>query len=85
MRTTDDEFYIGYEAAMKPSIRRRVQGVVAAAVLTSVAAAVLVTLAERPLADTSFAYGRRQTWSGYLTRTPAPAILVPDAEGYRRH
>lgn len=81
---SDDEFYIGYEPVMPEAIGRRVRMVVAAMAAIAVGVGALVTAAQRPLADASFAYGRVETWHGYLVRTPAPALLVPRGAGFER-
>jgi hypothetical protein len=81
----DDEFYIGYETVTPPGVWRSVRAWVAAASLLTVAVATFVTMAQRPLAESSFAYGRTQAWSGYLVWAPAPALLVPNGHGFTRY
>lgn len=85
MLTRDDEFYIGYEAAMPSGIWRVVRAYVACASLLAVVIAVMVTAAARPLAPSRFAYGETRTWSGYLLRVPAPSLLVPGQAGFTRY
>jgi hypothetical protein len=85
MTHSDDEFYVGYESVMPPGIGRAVRVLVAIASLLTLAVAAVVTTAQGPLAASSFAYGRTQAWSGYLVRMPAPALLVPGADGFTRH
>jgi hypothetical protein len=80
-----DDFYIGYEGRMPTSHARAVRRAVVGAALTLIAAATLFVSVQRPLADSRFAYGVTESWTGYLTRVPAPALLVPDAGGVRRY
>jgi hypothetical protein len=83
--TPTDEFYIGYEPSLPPQLARRVRLTVVCAVAVMVGTAWLITAVQRPLASASFEYGRRNTWTGLLVRTPAPAILVPSPDGYARY
>jgi hypothetical protein len=79
-----DEFYIGYEPSMPPGLAGRVRAAVVVVCLLLISVAVVLVVVQRPLAGGSFDYGRRQTWTGLLVRTPAPAILVPTRHGYGR-
>lgn len=85
MTPPDDEFYVGYEPVMPPATGRRVRIAVIAAAIAVVAVAGFVTAVQRPLAASSFAYGRSDAWSGHLVRTPAPAVLVPARGGFTRY
>jgi hypothetical protein len=80
-----DEFYIGYESGMPPGIRRRVRRGVAAAAIVVMSAVAAVTVAQRPLADSTFEYGSPQTFEGWLTWSPAPALLVQDGATWTRY
>ncbi len=79
-----DEFYIGYEPGLPPGIARVVWPTVVTAVACLSSVAVALTLAQRPLADASFDYGHEQSWTGWLQRTPAPALVIPHARGEQR-
>jgi hypothetical protein len=79
----DDEFYIGYETGTPSGVARTVRIAVALGAVAVVAAAVLATAAQRPLAASSFDFGHQQSWTGRLVRTPAPALLVPTPHGYQ--
>lgn len=85
MMQGDDEFYIGYEAAMPSGMGRVVRTWVAWASLLAVVIVAVATLAARPLAVSRFAYGETRAWTGYLVRLPAPSLLVPDQGGFRRY
>ncbi|MDH4063475.1 MAG: hypothetical protein OEW19_03685 [Acidobacteriota bacterium] len=84
MTHADDEFYIGYQATMPPGIGRRVRTTVTVSAAVVVCLAAMVTAVQRPLANSSFAFGQSRAWSGYLVRTPAPAILVPGDGAFER-
>jgi hypothetical protein len=77
----EDEFYIGYEAGMPPGIRRVVRPAVALIAVLALAMATVVTVVQRPLADSRFEFGRPREFSGWLTQHPAPSLFVPDAAG----
>ncbi|MCC7179167.1 MAG: hypothetical protein IT177_12345 [Acidobacteria bacterium] len=85
MMQRDDEFYIGYEAAMPPGMRRVVRTWVACASLLALVIVAVVTLASHPLAVSRFVYGETRAWTGYLVRLPAPSLLVPGERGFRRY
>jgi hypothetical protein len=76
---SDDEFYIGYESAMPRGIARRVRPIVVGLIAVLIAAASVATWAQRPLPAATFAYGRPQTFTGWLTLEPTPALEVIDA------
>jgi hypothetical protein len=76
---SDDEFYIGYESAMPRGIARRVRPIVIGLIAVLIAAASVATWAQRPLPAATFAYGRPQTFTGWLTLQPTPALQVIDA------
>jgi hypothetical protein len=80
--SSDDEFYIGYEPTMPPGVARAVRAAVTLASIAVLALAIVATGAERLLAVSSFDFGHRQSWRGRLVRVPAPALLVPTAQGY---
>jgi hypothetical protein len=79
----DDEFYIGYEPEMPPGLARRVRFAVALGAGAVVVLALVATAVQRPLATSSFDFGRQLSWTGRLVRIPAPALLVPTPAGYR--
>jgi hypothetical protein len=83
--TGPDEFYIGYEGAMPAATARRVRSVVALAAVGAIAAAVIVTMAQTPLAPASFEFGQSRTVDGFLTLAPAPALLVREDGRWLRY
>jgi hypothetical protein len=85
MTPANDDFYVGYERRMPVSHGRAIRRAVIAAALTLIAAATTFVAVQRPLAEASFAYGVTESWTGYLTRVPAPALLVPEAGGVTRY
>lgn len=85
MMPVPDEFYIGYEGGMPPGVRRIVRPAVAALVVVAVAFTALGTLAQRPLAPAAFEFGQTRMAEGWLTRGPAPSLLVRDGNGWTRH
>lgn len=74
----DDEFYVGYEGAMPPLVRRAVGGAIVVAVTAAIGAAALFVSQQRPLADARFEFGHVRTFEGYLSLTPSPVLLVGD-------
>lgn len=82
---SSDEFYIGYEARMPPVIARAVSRAVGLSLLVAAAAAIGATLAQETLPDARFAYGQEEVLHGWLTRWPAPALMVREAGAWRRY
>jgi hypothetical protein len=80
----EDEFYIGYEPALPPGIGRSVRLTVIAVALIVIGIASLLAGVQRPLAASSFEFGTERTWTGWLVRTPAPALIVQTAHGQGR-
>ncbi len=80
-----DEFYIGYEGPMPPGVARAVRGAIGVMLVTALAAAATFALSQRPLADSRFEYGHVQPFEGWLSRAPAPALLVGSDNGWRRY
>lgn len=74
-----DEFYIGYERGMPPRTRRAVTGAVTLAAVVTTVAALVFTSQQRGLADSRFEFGQVRSFEGYLSLTPAPALLVADS------
>ena len=77
-----DEFYIGYEPGLPQRIRRAVTAAVCAAGIMGALAAVTFISQQRPLAESRFEFGQTRTFTGYLTRVPAPALWVGDGTPY---
>jgi len=75
----DEEFYIGYETGMPPGARRAVRAAVVAAVVLAIGSAALLVGLQRTLAESRFEFGHVRTFSGYLSLTPAPALLVVES------
>jgi hypothetical protein len=63
---------------MPKGIARRMRPVVLGLIAVIVAAAGIATWAQRPLPAATFAYGRPQTFTGWLTLQPTPALQVID-------
>jgi hypothetical protein len=80
-----DEFYIGYEGGMPPRTRRAVTGAVILALTAAFTLPLAFVTQQRGLADARFEFGRLRTFSGYLSRTPAPVLFVVDRDGTRPH
>lgn len=85
MRLDRDEFYIGYEGILAPGLRRVVRRAVGVAAVLVLASAAVATWAQRPLPDARFEFGRPQTLQGWLSLTPAPALLVQGDDRWTRH
>lgn len=85
MRPDQDEFYIGYEGALAPGLRRAVRRAIGVAALLVAATAAVATWAQRPLPDARFEFGRPQALEGWLSMAPAPALLVRRDDGWQRH
>jgi hypothetical protein len=79
----EDEFYIGYETGTPPGVARRVRIAVVIGAAAVLALAIAATAAQRPLTTSSFDFGHQQSWTGRLVRIPAPALIVPTADGHR--
>lgn len=69
-----DEFYIGYEPAMPPTIARRVRRDVATAIVAALIAAALVLRWHHPLAPARFDFGRPHPAEGVLHKAPYPFL-----------
>jgi hypothetical protein len=79
--TPVDEFYIGYDGGMPPGTRRVVRLTVAIAAVVAIASAAILTVAQRPFAAARFEFGEPRLVTGWLTRHPAPSLLVKDRTG----
>jgi hypothetical protein len=83
--TSEDEFYIGYDAGMGPRTRKTVAAAVVVGMVAAIATAALIVAGQRPLADSRFAYGAMQEVSGFLLREPAPALMRWENDQWRRY
>ena len=82
----NDEFYIGYESGMPPAIRRHVTIAIVAVSAACLGAALVFVSQERQLADSRFEFGNTRAFTGYLSLSPAPVlIVVDDRDGPRLH
>jgi hypothetical protein len=80
-----DEFYIGYERQVPPGLRCVITRVVITIAAVMVLSAIVSTLAQEPLPDARFDYGNPQTFRGWLTREPIPALHVNDSGRLTRY
>lgn len=72
----DDEFYIGYEAAVPAGVAARLRRTVPAAVAVVLMVAVGALVAHTRLQPARFDFGRPHTVAGWLTRQPHPSLQV---------
>jgi hypothetical protein len=80
-----DDFYIGYESGMPASMRRPVALAVVAALSAAALVATIFVTRQRGLDEARFDYANEQTFEGYLSLTPTPALLVPGSGGVTTH
>ena len=75
----DDEFYVGYAAAMPPGARRASCGARSCAPRSRRrrCVAALLAAAQNPFAPSVFEYGDEREFIGLLRETPAPLLVVP--------
>ena len=83
--TNDDDFYIGYESPMPRRLRGAVTVAVAVAIVVGLSAAVVFVSQQRRMADSRFEFGTVRTFTGYLSLSPAPALIIDDGSGPRPH
>jgi hypothetical protein len=69
-----DDFFVGYLPEQPRSIARRVRAAVLAVAAGALALGALLVAAQRPYADSHFAYDREQEFSGTLSERPAPML-----------
>jgi hypothetical protein len=80
-----DEFYVGYGSGLPPGMRRCVIPAVIVAILGAVSVAAVFVSQQRALADSRFEFGSTHSFNGYLTLSPAPALLTVDRDGTQVH
>jgi hypothetical protein len=73
----DEEFYVGYAAAMPPGVRRRVRSAVLASLAFAGCVAGLTAAFQQSFAPSVFEYGDEREFVGWLRETPAPLLVVP--------
>lgn len=73
----DDEFYVGYAAAMPPGTRRFMRRAVVVALGVASFVAVAIAAFQDPFAASAFEYGDEREFIGWLRETPAPLLIVP--------
>lgn len=76
----DDDFYVGYDPPMPSGVARRVTRVVAALAVVAIASAAGALVTHRQLTPAVFDYGRPQTVTGILRRTPYPALRTASGD-----
>jgi hypothetical protein len=80
-----DDFYIGYEAKLPRSFRSAICGAIAGFVVALVVAASIATAMQRALPDARFAFGHVESYAGWLSLKPTPALLVQGRDGVTRY
>lgn len=76
----NDDFYIGYEAAMPAGLARHLGRVALGLVGLACALALTAVLAQAPFTDGVFEFGRERSFEGLLSVTPYPTLRVgPDS------
>ena len=83
--TGDDEFYIGYEPVLPCGIRRIVSRAVVVVLTVVMTGAIVATLSQQQLPAATFEYGKAQTFTGWLSTSPAPMLHVRDGEQSLRY
>jgi hypothetical protein len=83
--TTPEEFYIGYEGPPPPGMRQAVRAAIVAACAVGLAGITVASMAQRPLPEASFEFGRPRSIQGWLRMSPAPSLLVPEGDRERRY
>lgn len=76
-----DDFYIGYATGLPASLRRPVTLLVSLTFVIAAIAAALFVSQQRGLADARFDYTTQQSFDGYLSLTPTPALIVAETGG----
>jgi hypothetical protein len=72
----NDEFYVGYAAAMPPRLARGTRRAVAAAIAVALGLAFALAAATPRSAVATFEFGRERTIDGVLMEWPYPAVLL---------
>ena len=83
MTNDHDDFYVGYESRMPRQLRRPVTIAITAAIVAAVCVAVVFVSQQRRLANSRFEFGTVRTFTGYLSLSPAPALIIDDGSGPR--
>lgn len=71
-----DDFYVGYDTVVPPRSRRLVRGGIALVFGASLSIVAVVLVAERPFANSHFAFGESRPVSGHLVSRPYPTLVV---------
>jgi hypothetical protein len=82
---SQDDFYIGYERAVPAGVRRHLRFAVIIALVLMIGAAIAAVMLQRRLAPARFDYGHVQQFEGWLTREPAPSLVVLEGGAPRRY
>lgn len=72
----DDEFFVGYHAAMPPRLRRFLRWLALAIVLVAIVAVGGVALIQLPFAPAFFEFGLLRRYSGRIVERPYPMLVV---------
>jgi hypothetical protein len=80
----DDDFYIGYEPEMPPSLAARIAVTAAALVTGAVLLAGVLVAAQGGFAPGSFEYGQPRWFEGRVIEHPYPALEARDHTGARQ-
>lgn len=80
-----DEFYIGYEPEMPPSLAPRIRGTAIAIVALSLLLAAVFVSAQDAFEDGWFDYGHPRPFEGQVVEYPFPALEVEDAGATRMY
>ena len=72
----DDEFYVGYAPGAPPALARFTRRVVLGLAGLVVTAALVVLLAQAPLAPASFEFGVSRSFRGTMHASPFPTLVV---------
>jgi hypothetical protein len=73
------DFYVGYQPAAAPSIRRSIRKAVIFLVGLSLAIAIVLIWAQGPFAASRFEYGVYRDYQGELVEWPYPMLIANDA------
>lgn len=72
-----EDFYIGYNATMAPSLARRIRAAAAGLLMLAVLTPLLLLASQQPFSDGIFEFGRTRVVEGWLVEYPYPAVDTP--------
>lgn len=79
------DFYVGYDPAAPPSLRRFLRTRVALGLAIVAGVAVAAAALQPPFADSTFEYGVEREVDGVLFERPYPMLAVQEPRGWRIH